>query len=386
MESLIKALIDQCCRVDSLRRQSGFLLEPGLVLTAAHGIGEVGAPCSVRFRDIETQGHVITRDPLVDIASLHIEPDIGSCEIQLGEPPQLGDRLYAWGFTEVEPDGESLTLEFEGYSTNPLRLKFKAGQVAPGFSGSPIVNLRTSEIIGLLVKTRDRRQALGGRGVPAAGILDYLGRAPNNPNTVKPEDLPNLLLLFDAAYSNTVPRPPVAPGTLETLETLADTWPELDDLLLLHPSAGATKRRQATTEWYAANPRVLRYIVDKHNTRAGGTCVLPLRSEAYRAVREGKTPEFALTAHDLVPAADGGGTSNYILFQSFVWTSQVERDTEDRLYAAIEAHVRMLATPGPIQVLAEIGTSAGARLARRFEMRPLGFSADARPLFERTVP
>jgi hypothetical protein len=79
----------------------------------------------------------------------------------------LDQLLYAFGYPDDYPGGDSVTLQYEG-PTRGLRplLKFKGGLVRPGMSGAPLLNMRNGTIVGMLTTTRDRRFATGGRGIP----------------------------------------------------------------------------------------------------------------------------------------------------------------------------------------------------------------------------
>lgn len=68
------------------------------------------------------------------------------------------------------------TFGFEGeLRTDRGRLlKLKRGQVAHGFSGAPLLNLRSAGVCALVDSTRDARSDLGGFGVPVAAFLGAL--------------------------------------------------------------------------------------------------------------------------------------------------------------------------------------------------------------------
>jgi hypothetical protein len=52
--------------------------------------------------------------------------------------------------------------------------KFKGGQVEPGFSGGPLLNLRTQRVMGIVVATRDKRTDLGGWAIEARIVQSHL--------------------------------------------------------------------------------------------------------------------------------------------------------------------------------------------------------------------
>jgi hypothetical protein len=90
-------------------------------------------------------------------------------------------RLAAWTADEYAPGSvvlTSATFESEGplFPDGNLVLKLKNGQVAHGFSGGPLVNMRTGGVCGLVDSTtRDAHSALGGFGVP---LTAFIGQMP----------------------------------------------------------------------------------------------------------------------------------------------------------------------------------------------------------------
>jgi hypothetical protein len=80
-------------------------------------------------------------------------------------------ELYSFGYPEGSP-GEPATFDIEGLTgDDPPRIKFKAGQVKPGMSGSPLLNIRTGAVCAILVSTRGRQSSLGGYGIPVSTIV-----------------------------------------------------------------------------------------------------------------------------------------------------------------------------------------------------------------------
>lgn len=51
-------------------------------------------------------------------------------------------------------------------------LTFRSTQVVPGLSGSPVMNIRTRKVCGIVKRTRDETTNLGGRAVPSRIILN----------------------------------------------------------------------------------------------------------------------------------------------------------------------------------------------------------------------
>lgn len=157
---------------------TGFFVAPGRILTCAHVVEACrDRPEQIRIRHAEHDRVVLAVEalptPYPDLALLHIDLDDHPC-VYLDTHVDSGQQLYAYGYTRHSPGGEAVTVEYEG----PARLddkrwllKFKAGQVIPGYSGSPLLNRRTLTVCGIMKSTRDRLTALGGGGVPVDVIL-----------------------------------------------------------------------------------------------------------------------------------------------------------------------------------------------------------------------
>ncbi len=163
---------------------TGAFVAPGLVLTCAHVIAsarEAAGPLRVRWSRCELDAEIVDyhAGPFPDLALLRVRHGKHPCVPLSGHPcvlldptVELGDSLYAFGFTDEEPGGDSVTLEYEGPSLRPDELhKLKQGQVRPGLSGAALLNRRTGCVCGVLKATRDRSNDLGGRAVPVGAVF-----------------------------------------------------------------------------------------------------------------------------------------------------------------------------------------------------------------------
>lgn len=160
---------------------TGFFVAPGLVLTCAHVV-EQSNEVTCWFGETSIKGKVIKsflKDEKYPDARY---PDIGLVEIKttdhlcvlFGESLEIGDDLYTYGYSDQSPGGDPATLQYEGRSDDPPRLKLKEGQIRPGVSGAPILNLRTGAVCGMTSISRGRSSALGARGVPLDVIKRWL--------------------------------------------------------------------------------------------------------------------------------------------------------------------------------------------------------------------
>jgi hypothetical protein len=167
--------------VDSVPSGTGFFVAPGQVMTCAHVIEPAvlgTAKGSPRIQVMDSRGrvHELAREPATDreadLAWLRLlTAPIDVPAVLLFGDVGVGDEVSGYGFPPGKPDGVPATFEVEGYTGGARRLiKFKEGQVQPGMSGAPLLNLRTGAVCGIIPRTRDDRQALGGYGIPVETI------------------------------------------------------------------------------------------------------------------------------------------------------------------------------------------------------------------------
>ena len=113
-----------------------------------------------------------------DAALLQIsDPPIGHACVRLAsEDPAIGmDRLVLTAYSRGENDpneiarsGAVLYLEALFQQAGHTLYKFSHGQVVRGFSGGPVLNMRTGSVCALVDSSRSIKTDLGGFGVPIA--------------------------------------------------------------------------------------------------------------------------------------------------------------------------------------------------------------------------
>ena len=119
--------------------------------------------------------------PLPDLAVLGVEEVAGwghpCAALTLGQPVLGGppDGLYLAGYTIEHgpvPALTGATTEFESLITEDGHtfFKLKRGQLLPGFSGSPLLDLGAGAVAGIVESSRGRHADLGGFAVPAAEL------------------------------------------------------------------------------------------------------------------------------------------------------------------------------------------------------------------------
>ena len=180
----------QCCRqVFGERPGAGFFVTPTVLVTCAHVVGQCTPDTKIKIKNWALEkgsefewATVLRVCPEEDLAVLEV---LRASEdyAPAGADARLKDTLVAVGFPRRsdrdEFDQFSAIYEgptqFPGTSGRPgVERKFKEGQVEPGFSGGPLLNLRTNRIMGVVVATRNRASALGGWAVDAQVIARIL--------------------------------------------------------------------------------------------------------------------------------------------------------------------------------------------------------------------
>lgn len=190
----------RCCvvRIDDTHRGfrgTGFFVAHGVVVTAAHvlhgctdvrlvwGEKTLGV-ASVDARPALDEVGDPGRYPLPDLAVMHLGDNVPDHPVVrlATELPIAGadaDDLHVAAFTCGEHAADAIT--FSGIATTyeaPVGegaftlLKLRDGQVLTGYSGAPLLNLRTGDVVGVVESTRGTQTALGGFGVPVRALGD----------------------------------------------------------------------------------------------------------------------------------------------------------------------------------------------------------------------
>ncbi len=155
---------------------TGFFVAPGLVLTCDH----VVAPARQNNSPVQIVWHGQTAraqfkdsrpEEKADLALLTVDLSNHPCVLlQGGAEPR--DELYTFGYTRNAPDGFSTTFESEGWAgEQQAMLKFKEGVVRHGTSGSPLLNLATGSVCGIVQITYDDTFQVGGKALQTRFII-----------------------------------------------------------------------------------------------------------------------------------------------------------------------------------------------------------------------
>ena len=90
----------------------------------------------------------------------------------IGAGVQVSDEVYAWGFPDDYPGGDSVTLEYEGphpVATPTIEVQGRPGPSGRGRERQWCIKRRAA-LRGMMRLSRDRRRLLGGRAVPATTL------------------------------------------------------------------------------------------------------------------------------------------------------------------------------------------------------------------------
>jgi hypothetical protein len=163
---------------DNQKCGTGFFLTPNLAITARHNFPNT-LPGSVVDADwtglCQLKISEMAWDTFADYDLMFLEPiDFDSPLCPYIDPDALlRDDCYIYGHIRGRPGPEGVLVSIEESVHDKMRLK--GGQIERGFSGAPVVNLRTSGVCGIVVSSRDVTDELGGYCISTA----ILNRVPN---------------------------------------------------------------------------------------------------------------------------------------------------------------------------------------------------------------
>ena len=159
---------------------TGFFVAPELILTCAHVVRALQPDATAQISWQQQEGFaeaaIAQLVPELDLALLRVSsPQTADLPcVYLDREFQPTDNFYTYGYPDSFPNGASVTSQCEGYAREngvPLIL-FKSGLIRPGFSGSPLLNLRTGKVCGMVKFTRDRSIDLDGGAISTHAILE----------------------------------------------------------------------------------------------------------------------------------------------------------------------------------------------------------------------
>ena len=156
---------------------TGFYISEDTILTCYHCIKEYSCSRIPIFVNNKEGVAIYIESPLseqYDIALLTTELK-NKFAVYLEEGIKPNDAVSIFGYTDDNPNGATTGLEYEGPSFskgNIKLLKFRNGNIRKGHSGSPIFNVKTGTIVGLIRETSHPNYPIGGYGIPLKNIYD----------------------------------------------------------------------------------------------------------------------------------------------------------------------------------------------------------------------
>lgn len=158
---------------------TGFFVARGKLITCWHVVGKA------KQDNVEIKGilHQIKKEyplrlldyndkPEIDLALLELAMDPKEwpehpCVFMDDEDLELLDKFYCFGYHKDGTEGDSTVLEYEGetYRRGEIWLRMAKGQIKPGFSGAPLLDLRTGTVKGIVAYSTNPNLEIGGRAI-----------------------------------------------------------------------------------------------------------------------------------------------------------------------------------------------------------------------------
>jgi len=177
---------------------TGFFIAPGLVLTCNHVVKNLGGTSDqvrATWSSQEFSLNVISSFEDPDIALLSIDVTDHPCIFLDREEAVVGQLSYAYGYPESDKDGSCISPVIEGYSDRGRLLTLKDANVRHGFSGSPLLNIGTRKVCGMIILRKDRKhpsqagqqilEPIGGQAIPSKVIMARWAELSSHPSVVK---------------------------------------------------------------------------------------------------------------------------------------------------------------------------------------------------------
>ena len=148
---------------------TGFFIDKNKILTCFHVIKNVNInEVKIVLKGEDYSVEILDKKEDIDLAILKVEVVTDSFLKQDNTSSlKINKTFQAYGFAHDEYLDRGLvpiTFEYEG-STDSL-MKFKNGQFEEGHSGSPVLDLDTKKVVGILNISRNTDNSLGGYGIP----------------------------------------------------------------------------------------------------------------------------------------------------------------------------------------------------------------------------
>lgn len=220
-----ESLLRSCCRRvfgKGARKGTGFFIGPNLVLTCAHVLEGLDVGSEVKIAKIDEDSSsdfsiatIVARDNDGDLAVL-MSSTTESLYAPLDERLCDEDKVVGFGFlwpTETRTELKKYIADVEGqndFNENGrigIEWQLKGSHIEPGFSGGPVLNIRTHAVAGVMQATRSRNSALGGFIIPVSYALKILEKIGQTHLPPVPAWQSAIVSDLRATYRNTQPKP-----------------------------------------------------------------------------------------------------------------------------------------------------------------------------------
>ncbi|MCZ4603717.1 trypsin-like peptidase domain-containing protein [Streptomyces sp. Lzd4kr] len=198
-----------------LRGGSGFFVGRGLVLTCAHVVGlpplngnrSTAERAEATWLGGHAAGSVVALPATHSGQGLWRAPDLALITLDepvpdhpwipmAEQPPGMGQRLYAVGYSAVydaNPELGVSAVEYEGpknHGSGQTALQLKNGELAPGKSGGPLLDMERGEVCGIVTTTRRENLDMGGLAIDLGTVREsfpHVGEANKAPSALDAE-------------------------------------------------------------------------------------------------------------------------------------------------------------------------------------------------------
>lgn len=176
MSKILEKCLIRIQTLDGTILGTGFFAKPGIIVTCNHVI----SPVSIKYiqfiwndkpLEIDTN---ITVDEKLDLAVIRCSNN-DTPYLLLDMDLDYEAMYCCMGYPDNRAIGEPVTLTYEGCTQEPIyKIKFKEGLIKKGMSGSPVLNMKTNKVCGVINTTRHNDIDLGGKAIPIDHIYNSL--------------------------------------------------------------------------------------------------------------------------------------------------------------------------------------------------------------------
>lgn len=164
---------------------TGFFVDKNIVLTCFHVVKGM-SKIKVFWKNREYPASCLdyNEDFSIDLAILKVDTNNNEV-VEIDSEIKIGDKCHTFGFPNLEDYHESMkvsideqrdddVLLFEYKGTNSDFMSFKSDQFLAGYSGSPIWNVSTKKVCGVIKASKDTDDSRGGEGISIDKLSSHL--------------------------------------------------------------------------------------------------------------------------------------------------------------------------------------------------------------------